>query len=343
MRLTGEGSVSPASAAIVVAASQASFREPNSSRKAPIRGRLPTRSDDLHDDPEDALAAGQVGEAEGRQPLGREPGLGLVGSDGAVAARAAFAGHVETTVGVQAQHLPLGQDDVGGAHEVERPPRSEGVEPHSPADQPAGEGAAQVGRVGGQGPAAGGEQRVDLAHARPGADHADLAAVVDVDVVEARQVEREPAVVRHGAAERRRGGAADRDRHRVLVAPTAGRPRPRRRGRQEDEVGNGVREPTREQLAEVDVLVAVGLVAQELVGDDALVDGGRQPRRHARGRGGAVAQRDGQLERARRRLALVQRPAVVQEGVQVGMGALGRRAARWAPGRPTWGKRGVPR
>ena len=143
-----------------------------------------------------------------------------------------------------------------------------------------------------------------------------------------------PALCGTGPAERRRGAAAHGDRHGVLVRPAQGDRHLGRVTGQEDQVGNGARKATREQAVEVHVLIAVGLVAQELVGDDALVD-------VAARRGGtpAAAATRSRSETASssvraRRATLLEADAAVQEGVQVRMSALGGRQRRMGAGLP---------
>lgn len=86
----------------------------------------------------------------------------------------------------------------------------------------------------------------------------------------------------------------------------------------EDEIRDRPGERAREQLAEVDVLIPVGLGSQEGVGDDALAQCG--------GRSGILAgsglqrleQGAGEGAGARRRLTLGGRAAFVEEEVEVG-------------------------
>ena len=96
-----------------------------------------------------------------------------------------------------------------------------------------------------------------------GAHDTDLAGRVDVGLVEVRQVEHEAAVVGHGAAERRRGGAAHRHRRRGLARPAQRLDdlHGRQSGRN-TRSGSAIGEVPREEPAEIDVLVAVGFGQQ---------------------------------------------------------------------------------
>ena len=226
--------------------------------------------DQLHDDAKKAFAAGKVGQAEGLEAAAAEPGFRRVGGDFSMPGARALAGYVEAPVGMKAHQLAGGQHHVGGAHDVGGAAAPEGVEAHAAGDEPAGVGAAQVGRVHGQRQFVVGETPVDDAHARSGAHDADVGGDVHVDVVETRDVERQAAVAGHRAAESRGRGAAHGDRRGRLASPGERRLHLCDRDRQKDDVGKRVAEEPCENGAEVDVLILVGLGAQHVVGDEAL-------------------------------------------------------------------------
>ena len=62
---------------------------------------------ELHDDAEDALAAGQVGEPERLEAAAAEPRLGRVGGHFAVAVLRPFPRHVEAPVAVKADEVAV--------------------------------------------------------------------------------------------------------------------------------------------------------------------------------------------------------------------------------------------
>ena len=108
--------------------------------------------------------------------------------------------HVQASVAVEAHEDARRQHDVGGAHDIEGAAAAEGVEPDAAArrasrrtwprgwtDRPAAPGRARARR------------RCTARQPRTGADHAYVVAGVDVHVVEPGEVDRDAAVVRHGA------------------------------------------------------------------------------------------------------------------------------------------------
>ena len=111
------------------------------------------------------------------------------------------------------------------------------------------------------------------------------------------------------------------------------RPAQRRRGlpgihRLEHHVRHRAGERAREQLPEVDVLIAVGFGAQQRVGDDALAQ--RAGRRGVvRDRRQRRVQRLRQLARARRRVAVLELAPVVEEEIQIGDRGADRVGARF--------------
>ena len=189
------------------------------SRKAPTCTRRPTASTSCTMTPRMPSLPARSASPNGSRPRAAEPGLGRVGGHLAVAVLRPLARHVEAPVAVEADEVAAGQDHVGGPDDVDRPAASVRVEADAAAGEPAGEGRAEVGRVDGQREVVLGEAAVHGAQPGAGAEHADVVVGVDVDVVEARQVEREPAVARHRAAERRGGGAAHRHRDALVPGP----------------------------------------------------------------------------------------------------------------------------
>ena len=112
---------------------------------------------------------------------------------------------------------------------------------------------------------------MDVAKASARAYRARQARRVDLYRVQARQIERETAIVRDGAPEGRGRGSAHRDRHALRAGPSKSRGRLGRRCRLEDEIRNGARQDTREQRTEIDVLIAIRLRSQYWIGDDPVV------------------------------------------------------------------------
>ena len=224
--------------------------------------------------------------------------------------------------------LARGQQHVGGPDAVERATAVVGVHADPAGDEPADQRAAEVGRVDLEGHPRLRQPPMDGAQPRPRAHHRHAGGDVEVDVVEAREVEREPALVGHGPAHGGRGRAAQRHRHDLLAPPAQ-----RARGlgevdRLEDEVRDRLGQLAREQAAQVDVLVTVGLAAQEGVGDDALAPrGGRGAGLRARLGAQRLLQGLGQRLGVGRRVALGEGATLVQEEMQVGNDRLERRGA----------------
>ncbi len=249
LRLAGRGMLRPACASIHSTAANAAGTLSKRRRKAPTCTRRPTASTSCDDDAEDALAAGEIAEPERLEAARPEPCLGRVRGHLAVAVLRPFSRHVEAPVAVKPDEVAAGQDHVGSPDDVDRPAASVRVQADPAAGEPAGEGRAEVGRVDGQRELVLGEAPVHGAQPGAGAEHADVVVGVDVDVVEMRQVEREPAVARHRPAEGRGGGAAHGDRDVPVPGPAQRRRDLGHGGGQEDEVGQGARQAPREQPA----------------------------------------------------------------------------------------------
>jgi hypothetical protein len=264
-------------------------------------------------EPHHALAAREIGERHRLKAARAEPQRALVA--GQRATLVAFVRHVEPAVVVEAHVLAVRQQHVGGAHGVERAATPVRVHANAAGHEPADERAAQVRRVGAQREAARGELGVHVAHARAGADHGHAGPGLDVHEVEARQVEREPGVVRHRAAHGGRRRAAQRHRHLRVARPAQRLRALAERRRLEDQIGHGLGQRAGEQRTQVHVLVAVRLAAQQRVGDDALAQRARVGVGLGAQRG---VERLRQLAAARRSLTLAERDAFVEEIVEVG-------------------------
>ena len=222
--------------------------------------------DQVEQDAVDAFAAREVVERHRLVAALAEPRRALLlGQRPAVTA---LVGDVEPTVVVEAQVLARRQQEVGGAHGAERHAAAVRVQADAAGEEPSAQRAAEVGRICAQREPTLGETLVDRAQPRARADDHHLIGGVDLDRVEAREVEREPAILRHRAAHRGRGRAAQRHRHLLVARPAQRRRRLGGVRRLEDDVGDRVRQLPGEQPPEVDVLVAIGLGAQQRVGDD---------------------------------------------------------------------------
>ena len=211
--------------------------------------------------------------------------------------------------------LARGQQQIGGLYTVERATAAERVQADAAGDEPAHQRAAQIRRIVGERHAALRELGMDRAQACPRADHTRARLRVELDRIEPRKIEREAAIVRHRAAHRSGGRAAQRDRHRARASPAQRRDALRDRERLEDEIRHRPGEQPREETAEIHVLVAVGLAAQQLVRDDAIFQ--RARRGVALERNQRLQQRAGQLGRAPWRLTNAERPALLEEEVQI--------------------------
>ncbi len=192
---------------------------------------------------------------------------------------------------MKAHELPAGQHHIGGAYDVEHLSGPERVQAGAAGRKPAGQRGAQVRGVDRQRQPAARQHAVHAPQPGAGPHDTDLADRIDVGLVEVGQIEHEPAVVGHSAAERSRGRATHRDRSGRGARPAQRLDDFHRFVWQEDEVGQGSCELSREDPAEVDVLVAIGLGQQRRIDHET---------RGAR-RGGRVVETAGRDEVSRKR------------------------------------------
>ncbi len=229
---------------------------------------------------------------------------------------AALTGRIQPAVVVEANMVAGRQQHVGGAHAVERAAMAERVHADSTGHEPAGQRAPEIRGIDLERESALGETLMNRAQASARADHAHSGRGLDVDEIEPRKIEHQPAVVRNRSAHRRRSGAAQGDGNAVLATPPQGACALGEVHRLKDQIRYGAGQRAGEELPEVDILVPVGFGTQESIGDDAIPERERRTVT-ARLLGQRLGQRRGERERARRGLPLFERRALVEEEVEV--------------------------
>ena len=272
---------------------------------------------------EHALALREILERHRRVTAGAEPPGRLLPAEPELGRPI---GDVDPAVVVEPHALTRRQQHVGGAHVVARAAAAVGVHADAAGREPPRQRSAEVRGIDAQRQSALGESRVNRLEPGAAADPARPRRGVDLDRVEARQVEGEATIVRDRTAHRGRARPAQGDRN-----PLGPGPAQRTRGfggvdRLEDHVGHRAGQRPREQRSEVHVLITVRFGPQQRVGDDALP---QRARRFASGLARQLAlERPRQLARARRRVAVGDRAPVVEEEVEIRNGGANRGRAQ---------------